>query len=133
MALLNKGLFTSASQHWATPKNVYQALDAEFQFTDDPCPLHGDGGLDREWGSSTYVNPPYGREITAWIKKAYGEAMKGKTIVCLIPSRTDTRWWHDYVMKANEIRFLRGRLRFNDCKTPAPFPSAIAIFGSHQI
>lgn len=126
---LNKSLFSSASTHWATPKEVYDKLDEEFSFNDDPCPLHSvDDRLDTEWGSSTYMNPPYGREITKWIKKAYEESLKGKTIVCLIPSRTDTRWWHEYVMKAQEIRFLRGRLKFGDATNSAPFPSCIAVF-----
>ena len=128
--MLNRGLFSSASIHWATPKALYQALDAEFQFNDDPCQLKPtDDGLSREWGSSTYCNPPYGKEIGKWIAKALEESRKGKTIVCLIPSRTDTRWWHDYVMKAQEIRFLRGRLKFSGHSNSAPSPSAIVIFG----
>ncbi len=127
--MLNKGLFTSASQHWATPKELYEALDAEFHFNDDPCPLHGEGGLERRWGSRTFMNPPYGREIRRWIADAYFQSLcNGITVVCLLPSRTDTKWWHDYVMKAEEIRFLRGRLKFGDSKNSAPFPSAIVIF-----
>jgi hypothetical protein len=125
---LLRGLFTSLTPHWATPKWLYEHLDKEFHFTDDPCPLHGTGGLDRKWGSVVYINPPYGREIGKWIKKAYDEAVDGSICVLLIPSRTDTKWWHDYIMKANEIRFIKGRLKFNDCKNPAPFPSAIVIF-----
>jgi len=106
---------------------VYAALDAEFHFDDDPCPLHGEGGLDREWGQSVFVNPPYGREIVPWLKKAYEESLKGKTVVCLIPSRTDTRWWHEYVMKG-KIWFLKGRLKFGGSKQGAPFPSAVVVF-----
>lgn len=128
--MVNRGLFTSASQHWATPGELYKALDAEFNFNDDPCPLFASAdGLSREWGERTYCNPPYGKHITAWLKKAYEESQKGKLVVCLIPSRTDTKWWHDYAMKAAEIRFLRGRLRFGDSKNSAPFPSAIVVFG----
>jgi hypothetical protein len=126
--MINRGLFQSASEHWATPVSLYDTLNTEFHFNDDPCPLHGGGGLDRDWGTSTYCNPPYGTQITRWIKKAYEESRKGKTIVLLILSRTDTRWWHEYIMKAHEIRFLRGRLKFGDSKNSAPFPSAIAIF-----
>lgn len=74
------------------------------------------------------MNPPYGREIGAWIKKAYQESLLGATVVCLVPARTDTRWWHDYVMKAKEIRFLRGRLKFGSAINSAPFPSAVIIF-----
>ena len=127
--MLTKGLFTSASQHWSTPEELYEDLDQEFNFNDDPCPLHSKvDGLSRDWGTSTYCNPPYGRVLGKWLGKAQLESLKGKTIVCLIPSRTDTRWWHDYVMKAREIRFLRGRLKFGNSKNSAPFPSAIVVF-----
>ena len=126
---LGPGLFTSGAVHWSTPRELYSALDAEFHFTDDPCPLHGtEDGLGREWGSSTFVNPPYGKAIVAWVKKALDESQKGKLVVCLIPSRTDTRWWHDYVMRATEIRFLKGRLKFGGSKSAAPFPSAVVVF-----
>ena len=126
---LNKSLFSSESVHWSTPKDLYEKLDEEFHFNYDPCPLHSvEDLLDTEWGTSTFMNPPYGREITKWIKKAYEESLKGKTIVCLIPSRTDTRWWHEYVMKAKEIRFLRGRLRFGNATNSAPFPSCVVVF-----
>ena len=127
--MINKGLFTSASQHWATPKELYDELDKEFHFNDDPCPLNGQGGLSRMWGSSTFCNPPYGKEITVWLFEACAQSrFRGITVVCLVPSRTDTRWWHDYCMKASEIRFLRGRLKFGGAKNSAPFPSAIVIF-----
>lgn len=127
--MINMGLFSSASCHWSTPKKLYEALDAEFHFNDDPCPLHAmEDGLSRSWGGQTYMNPPYGREIGKWLQKAYQESQLGKLVVCLIPSRTDTRWWHEYVMKANEIRFLRGRLKFGNSHNSAPFPSAVVIF-----
>lgn len=126
---LNKGLFTSASTHWATPEGVYKELDAEFHFNDDPCPLEpSTDGLTRSWGSRTFCNPPYGRDITRWLDKAFMESQAGKVVVCLIPSRTDTRWWHEYVMKATEIRFVKGRLKFGGAKNGAPFPSAIVVF-----
>lgn len=79
-------------------------------------------------GGANYVNPPYGREIGKWLAKGYSEAQRGKTVVFLIPSRTDTKWWHDYVMKADEIRFIKGRLKFDEHENSAPFPSAIVIF-----
>ena len=120
--------FSSLRLDWKTPKAVYQVLDAEFGFDFDPCPENPKfDGLSIEWGSSNFVNPPYGREIPKWIKKGFEEHRKGKTVVFLIPSRTDTRWWHDYCM-LGEIRFIRGRLNFDDGKNPAPFPSAIVIF-----
>ena len=129
VTMINKGLFSSASVHWATPQEVYGALNNEFHFNYDPCPLHSlEDRLNTEWGTCVFMNPPYGREITKWLNKAYQESMKGKTIVCLLPSRTDTRWWHDYVMKAKEIRFLRGRLKFGGSKNSAPFPSCVVIF-----
>ena len=127
--MINRGLFTSASPHWATPRYLYSELDEEFHFNDDPCPLHCMvNGLSREWGTVTYCNPPYGRLVGLWIKKGYEEFLKGKTIVMLLPSRTDTKWWHDYCMKATEIRFIKGRLYFNDGYGRAPFPSVIVIF-----
>ena len=119
------------SVDWATPKEVYKKLDEEFSFNFDPCPLGGVeymNGLEMEWGSSTFCNPPYGREIGKWTSKALVEAGKGKRVVLLIPSRTDTRWWQNDIMKAKEIRFIKGRLKFGGSKTSAPFPSAIAIF-----
>lgn len=85
-------------------------------------------GLSIAWGKSNYVNPPYGREIGKWLAKGVMEWKKGKTVVFLIPSRTDTKWWHDYVMKADEIRFIKGRLKFSSHENSAPFPSAIVIF-----
>ena len=129
MATINRGLFTSLRGDWRTPRALYQGLDAEFHFDFDPCPIKPKiDGLETDWGNINFVNPPYGKEIERWIQKGYTESLKGKTIVFLIPSRTDTRWWHEYIMKANEIRFIRGRLKFDDQKNSAPFPSAIAVF-----
>lgn len=122
---------TSLSPHWATPKGLYERLNEEFNFNFDPCPLHsslGYDGLSCLWGSCNFINPPYGRDIGKWIKKAYEVAQGGAICVLLIPSRTDTKWWHDYIMKADEIRFIKGRLHFNESKNSAPFPSCIAIF-----
>lgn len=142
--------YSSQRMDWKTPKAVYQVLDAEFQFDHDPCPPgyvenyncecipaglsptvcpnYIPNGLSSDWGGANFVNPPYGRELPKWIEKGFEEWQKGKTVVFLIPSRTDTRWWHDYCMKATEIRFIKGRLKFDDQKNPAPFPSAIVIF-----
>ena len=131
MAHLGSGLFTSASEHYATSRELYAALNAEFSFNDDPCPLFSEGeanGLLRPWGTCTYINPPYGKHIALWLAKALEESKAGKTVVALIPSRTDTRWWHQLVMRASEIRFMRGRLRFGNATGPAPFPSAIVVW-----
>ena len=128
MTRVNRGLFTSLRADWKTPRALYQALDAEFGFDYDPCPTKPiENGLQSDWGKTNFVNPPYGKEITKWIQKGCQEHLKGKTIVFLLPSRTDTRWWHDYIMKADEIRFIRGRLKFDDQKNSAPFPSAVAV------
>ena len=121
--------FSSQRLDWKTPKAVYQILDAEFNFDFDPCPVKPDfDGLKIEWGKSNFVNPPYGRELPKWIEKGFKEYQKGKIVVLLIPSRTDTIAWHEYIMKANEIRFIKGRLKFDEHKNSAPFPSAIVIF-----
>ena len=119
--------FSSITDNWSTPTEVYRLLNDEFDFNDDPCPIGGGGGLDREWGSRTFVNPPYSA-LRMWCKKAYEESIKGKLVVMLIPSRTDTIAWHNYVMEADEIRFIKGRLKFGDSKNSAPFPSCVVVF-----
>jgi site-specific DNA-methyltransferase (adenine-specific) len=122
-------MFSSATDHYSTPKEVYDSLDKEFHFDFDPCPLNSSlDGLISIWGKSNFCNPPYSN-IKAWIYKGHYEwKMNNKTVVFLIPSRTDTRWWHDWVMKATEIRFIKGRLKFGGAKNSAPFPSCIVIF-----
>lgn len=125
--------FSSLRPDWKTPKAVYQILDAEFSFDHDPCPPNYTvDGLTSEWGKSNYVNPPY-NQLKAWLKKGYEEWRKGKTVVFLIPSRTDTIAWHEYCMKATEIRFIKGRLKFDDSGNSAPFPSAIVVFKSNKV
>lgn len=128
---MKKPHFSSMRIDWKTPKAVYQTLDAEFSFDFDPCPPNPQfDGLSVDWGDANFVNPPYGRELPRWIEKGFGEWEKGKTVVFLIPSRTDTRWWHDCCMKATEIRYVRGILKFDDQPNLAPFPSAIVVFAS---
>lgn len=120
--------FSSLKMDYKTPETIYNELYQEFKFDFDPCPINPTfDGLNVEWGQRNFVNPPYGNEIGKWIKKGYEEAQKGKTVVFLIPNRTDTRWWHNYVMRAQEIRFIKGRLNF-DGRGPAPFPSCVVIF-----
>jgi len=116
----------SKTDNWKTPDKLYNELNNEFHFNDDPCPLNGNGGLEREWGSSTFMNPPYSKP-TPWVKKAYEQSQKGKTIVGLLRGDTSTRWFHDWVLGKAELRFIKGRIHFNDLK-PAPFPSIIAIW-----
>ncbi len=136
---LSGGMFTSRTEEWETPQYVFDALDAEVGFTLDVCATAENrkcasyfdkerNGLRKEWAGTCWMNPPYGRHIYAWMKKAYEESQRGVVVVSLVPARTDTRWWHDWVMRAAEIRFVRGRLRFGDGKQSAPFPSCIAIF-----
>lgn len=122
--------FTSASQDWRTPKATFDGLNAEFRFNDDPCPTgsHIDG-LSREWGTISFVNPPF-KTIAQWVEKAWDQFRLGKTVVLLIPSRTDTRWWHKFCMKASEIRFIQGRLKYEGAKFNAPFPSCVVVFKS---
>src|ERR1019366_660824 len=122
---MNRSLFSSASDRWATPKAVYDALNAEFRFNFDPCPLDGDqDGLSPlfvEWGGArrVFCNPPYGPGLGKWLKRG----LESELAVFLIPARTDTRWFHDIVLPhAKEIRFIRGRLKFGDAKNSAPFP-----------
>lgn len=120
--------FSSQTDNWNTPKSVYQTLDAEFGFDFDPCPEKPTAdGLSIDWGAVNFVNPPYS-EIEKWVRKGFSEYLSGKTVVLLIPSRTDTRWWHDCCMKASEIRFIKGRLKFGGAKHNAPFPSVVVIF-----
>ncbi len=135
-----KGLFSSLTPHWSTPAGLYAELDAEFDFNDDPCPMHGDGGLERPWGTRTFCNPPYGRVISAWIRKGWEESQLDKLVVLLIPSRTDTRWWHGYIWDKEThrprdgvaLRLLPGRLKFGGSKNSAPFPSAVVVFGGEK-
>jgi len=123
--------FSSVTDIWKTPKEVYQTLDAEFNFNFDPCPINPNfDGLAIEWGERNFVNPPYS-DLAKWIKKSFEEYQKGKTVVMLIPSRTDTKAWHDYIMKSTQIRFIKGRLRFGEAKQNAPFPSCIVVFNPH--
>jgi len=124
----NIGLVTSYRLNWRTPIGVYNKLDEEFRFTFDPAPVnHTVDGLTTAWGERNFVNPPYGRHVGKWVKKGWEESQKGKLVVMLLASRTDTSWWHKYVMKG-EIRFIKGRLKFDGQGNSAPFPSAVVVF-----
>jgi hypothetical protein len=132
---MNNGvMFGSATDRWATPKAVYEALDREFGFTFDPCPLDGtENGLATlfvSWaGKRAWVNPPYGRGTRKWLERG----LEAELAVFLLPARTDTKWFHDLVLPhADEIRFLRGRLTFGDATAPAPFPSMIVVFRAKE-
>lgn len=140
-------MFSSKTDLWSTPQDLFDKLNDEFNFTLDVCATaenakcinyftKEDNALKQEWAithTRIYMNPPYGRGIFEWVKKAYDTSLTGPTVVCLLPARTDTAWWHDYCMKG-EIRFIRGRLKFGGHKNSAPFPSAIVIFrGSYDV
>ena len=131
-------LFSSKSCEWATPQALFDKLNDVYHFDLDvcatsenaKCPLFFDkeaNGLAQEWWGTAWMNPPYGREIGEWVKKAYEESLKGTTILCLLPTRTDTRWFHDYCLKG-EVTFLRGRVKFGGHKNNAPFPSMLVLF-----
>jgi len=138
--MINKGLFTSNTPEWETPQALFDKLNKEFHFELDVCAneenhkcdsyfTKKEDGLRRDWsnwGGYKWMNPPYGREICKWVEKADKE---GQT-VCLLPARTDTKWFHEhiYCYKDVEIRFIKGRLKFGDSKNSAPFPSMIVIF-----
>ena len=132
--------FSSKSNDWATPHQTFNELDNEFNFTLDPCASHQnakcekyftkeDDGLSQDWSNEiVFMNPPYGREIGKWVEKAYRESLKGAVVVCLIPARTDTKYWHNFIFPYAEIRFIKVRLKFGGSKNAAPFPSAIVIY-----
>lgn len=139
---MNKSLLSSKSDEWATPKTFFDRLNDEFGFTLDPCSTHEnakcpkhytseDNGLLKNWGGETvFMNPPYSRgKQSAFIEKAYQESLNGATVVCLIPARTDTKIWHEFIFPyATEIRYVKGRIKFSNAKSGAPFPSAVVIF-----
>ncbi len=141
---LNSVHFSSKTDDWYTPQEFFEALDAEFHFTLDPCSSKEnavcdkfftieDDGLSKSWaGERVFMNPPYGRVIGSWMKKALAESMRGALVVCLIPARTDTKWWHE-CCALGEVRFIKGRLKFGGSKTNAPFPSAIVIFRPQEV
>jgi site-specific DNA-methyltransferase (adenine-specific) len=124
-----KPIFSSNRNNWKTPNAVYADLDSEFSFDFDPCPTDPEfDGFKCEWGRCNFLNPPY-NQIKMWLKKALVEHSKGRTVVALLPSRTGTDWFHECVIShATEIRFIRGRLQFDDCGVNAPFDSVIVIF-----
>lgn len=126
--MMNKGLFTSMKPHWATPKAIYKQLDEEFHFDFDPYPLNGFSTEFKirsdKWGKSNFVNPPYGPEISKALRRAISQRERA---VFLLPARTDTKWFHDLILpNAKEIRFIKGRLHFNE-GGPAPFPSMVIV------
>ena len=142
---MNKALLSSNKMDYTTPKDFFNKLNKEFNFTLDPCCYphtalcskyytEEDNGLIQDWGGEVvFCNPPYGRQTVHWVKKAYDESLKPDTIVViLIPARPDVSYFHDYILPYAEIRFIRGRLKFGGLKQSAPFPSLIAVFGRKE-
>tara|TARA_R110000824_G_scaffold337875_2_gene524430 strand:- start:407 stop:877 length:471 start_codon:yes stop_codon:yes gene_type:complete len=131
--------FSSKTSAWSTPQAFFDSLNEKWNFELDVCATienakvdhffdEQEDGLSQDWSPFVcWMNPPYGREIAKWMAKALEESSKGATVVCLVPSRTDTAWWHDYAMKG-DIDFIRGRLKFGGNKNSAPFPSAVVVF-----
>ena len=141
MPAMTSGMMSSLTDEWPTPRYVFDKLNEEFHFDLDVCADDFNhkceryytkeiDGLSQEWKGICWMNPPYGRTIGQWVKKAYESSRGGVVVVCLLPARTDTKWWKEYVMKASELRFISGRVKFGDSKQGAPFPSVIAIFGT---
>lgn len=144
--MFNQGMMTSKTCEWATPQDFFDRLNDEFHFTLDPCSTDENAkcekhytkeqdGLAQDWaGETVFCNPPYGKELPKWIKKCYEHYMGGGgTAVMLIPSRTDTKWFHEMVLGKAEIRFVKGRICFVGSKYNAPFPSMIVVYkGSEQ-
>ncbi len=138
--MLNESLYKSDKMDWGTPQYIFDYLNKEFNFTLDVCADSNNtkcknffsienNGLSQNWDDNIcWMNPPYGRDIKNWVEKAYRESRKNCTCVCLVPVRSDTKWWHDYVMKSFEIRLFNKRLSFAGANNKAPFPAAIIVF-----
>jgi phage N-6-adenine-methyltransferase len=137
---MNKDLmFSSKTDLWETPQDFFDKLDSVFRFETDVCVLPenakckqfytpDDDALQKSWTGTCWMNPPYGRGIDKWVAKAFKSAKENKaTVVCLVPARVDTRWWHDFCAKG-EVYFVKGRLKFSDNKNSAPFLSAVVVF-----
>jgi phage N-6-adenine-methyltransferase len=134
-----RGIGAAEQYERETPDELFAELNREFGFDLDVCALPHNAklprfytpevdGLKQDWVGTCWMNPPYGRDAEKWIRKALEESRKGSTIVCLLPSRTDVRWFHDLVLPHAEVRFIRGRLYFKGMANNAPFPSLLAIF-----
>ncbi len=145
MSRINGGMFTSDRLDWATPKGFFDLVSAEFAFDLDAAASHNNAkcnryyteeedGLSQPWQGTVWCNPPYGRGIKDWVRKGYDSAQEGAVVVMLIPARTDTTYWHEYVMRAAEVRLIRGRLVFGDgeATSNAPFPCALVVFRSGE-
>jgi site-specific DNA-methyltransferase (adenine-specific) len=139
-------IFSSRSDNWGTPKDLYDKLNAEFKFSLDPCAnvenhkctkyyTKEQDGLAQDWSNErVFCNPPYGRDVKRWVQKCFEEVYGGECeiAVMLLNARTDTQWFHKYIYHKAEIRFLKGRLTFEGASNKAPFPSMIVIFAKDR-
>lgn len=137
---IHTALYSSRSEEWPTPQDFFDQLNAEFDFTLDPCATPENtkcsrfftirhDGLEQDWGKHrVFCNPPYGRQMRQWAHKCLEASQRGALVVLLAHARTDTRWFHDFVYGYAELRFVRGRLKFGEAATSAPFPSLVAVF-----
>ena len=138
--------FSSATNEWATPQDFFDKLNTQFDFNLDPCATAEnakckkfftieDNGLEQDWSKyRVFCNPPYGRGLKDWVRKAYEESKKGALVVMLLPARTDTSYWHDYVVGGGaDVRYLRGRLKFGGSENSAPFPSALVMWWGREL
>ena len=143
--MINKGMMTSNSNDWATPQKFFDEWNEVFKFETDVCASAKNAkckqyfnenvdGLKQKWIGVCWCNPPYGRKIGKWVEKAYKESqINDSTVVLLLPARTDTRWFHDYIYNKHDVVFIKGRLKFNDGDNPAPFPSMIVIMRTKKV
>ena len=136
-------MFSSKTDLWETPKDLFDKLNKEFHFALDVCATPENAkceefytkeqdGLKQPWKGTVWCNPPYGRQIGEWVRRAFLASLSGNTVVMLLPARTDTRWFHEYIYGKAEIRFIRGRLKFGGSKNSAPFPSMVVVFMPHD-
>ena len=136
-------MFSSKTDLWETPKDLFDKLNEEFHFALDVCATPENAkceefytkeqdGLKQPWKGTVWCNPPYGRQIGEWVRRAFLASVSGSTVVMLLPARTDTKWFHEYIYGKAEIRFIRGRLKFGGSKNSAPFPSMVVVFMPHD-
>ena len=136
---ISEALYSSQTDMWETPQDLFDDLDREFHFDLDVCAIPENAkckkfytpehdGLSQPWDGTCWCNPPYGRDIGQWVRRALFASVGGATVVMLLPARTDTKWFHDYIYKRAEIRFVKGRVKFGNSKNSAPFPSMIVVF-----
>lgn len=142
--MINKGIMSSNTDMWSTPQWLFNILDSYYKFNLDVCAVPENAkcrrffppeedGLSKKWIGACWMNPPYGREIGKWVKKAYESSLEGAIVVALLPARTDTAWFWDYINFKARIEFIKGRLKFNDGKGSAPFPSMIVVWEQYKI